>query len=1007
MKNACLLIFLFCLSVFAQAKPTQQETVQDLRWRLLGPLRAGWSSCAEGIPDEPNTFYFGGVDGGVWKTTDSGVIWKPLADQAPFSSVGALGLAPGNPPVIYVGTGHVDTRYDVMDGTGIFKTEDDGKTWTPLGLTDTRHIGRILVDPRDPKIILVAALGHLFGPNAERGIFRSENGGLTWTKVLFVDENTGAVDLASDPAIPDVVYAALWQVRQYPWLSYFQPQDGTGSGIWKSIDGGKTWTQTSRKGLPDVPLSRIGLAVAPTTHGQRVYASVYAEKDAGFYRSDDAGDSWQLMNRDSALASTYFARVTTDPENPDTVWAMGIALRKSTDGGKTFVITKGAPGGDDYHFLWINPNYPDHRILASDQGTTVTVNDGKTWSPWYNQATGQFYRLSADNRFPYWIYSGQQDSGTVGAASQSDYGQLTFRDWHPVGGDERDTDIPDPEDPNIVYGSGLGGRLSKWDMRNGRVTNVSPWPVSSYAKRPGTVKYRYTWFTPIAISSRDTHPMYQGAQVLFRSVNKGQSWEIISPDLTGPDPNATDCDGDVPESRATACGYGTIFSIAPSPERDGVIWVGTDNGRVQLTLDDGKTWNNVTPTAVSDWSNIASIDASPTDSSAAYIAVDRHRMDDRQPYIYRTHDFGKTWITITSGIPKDSWVNVVRQDPIRRGLLYAGTRTGVFVSYDDGHQWHPLQFNLPRTSVNDLLVHKNDLIAATQGRAIWILDDVTALRHLNPDSLDSEPVLVPPVRAIRMAKNENRDTPLPPEVPATPNPPIGAVLDYYLPEQPSEPIALEILNEQGEVVRRFESDEKPERPKVDLYFAEEWIQPWSALPARKGQNRFVWDLRHARPQSPGYEYSIAAVFDQDTPIVPQGILVVPGKYLVRLIVDEKNYDRPLWIEPDPRIRIKPENLEAQLLFYREVTATLAAASEKKEAAEKREKELAASNEGKDANIPEVADAQKERKALTDFISALNALISLVIDLENSDGPPTDGQRQLYAEYKTTLEASTK
>jgi hypothetical protein len=501
--------------------------------------------------------------------------------------------------------------------------------------------------------------------------------------------------------------------------------------------------------------------------------------------------------------------------------------------------------------------------------------------------------------------------------------------------------------------------------------------------------------------------MYQAAQVLFRSVNKGQSWEIISPDLTGPDPNATDCDGDVPVSRATACGYGTIFSIAPSAVRDGLIWIGTDNGRVQLTLDDGKTWNNVTPTAVSDWSNIASIDASPTDSSTAYIAVDRHRMDDRQPYIYRTHDYGKTWIMITNGIPKESWVNVVRQDPIRRGLLYAGTRTGVFVSYDDGHQWHPLQSNLPRTSVNDLLVHKNDLIAATQGRAIWILDDVTALRYLNPGSLDSEPVLVPPAPAIRMSRNENRDTPLPPEVPATPNPPIGAVLDYYLPEVPAEPIALEILNEQGEVVRRFESDEKPERPKVDLYFAEEWVQPWSPLPARIGQNRFVWDLRHARPQSPGYEYSIAAVFDQDTPIVPQGILVAPGKYSVRLIVDEKTYSRPLWIEPDPRIRIKPENLEAQLLFYREVTGTLAAASEKKEPSEKREKELAASMEGKDANSPEVADAEKEMKALTDFISALNALNSLVIDLENSDGPPTEAQRQLYAEYKTTLEASTK
>jgi photosystem II stability/assembly factor-like uncharacterized protein len=1001
MKNTALSIAIIFLTLVGAASVTT-SSYQDLRWRLLGPLRAGWSSAAEGIPDDPDTFYFGGVDGGVWKTTDAGNTWQPIADNAPFSSVGTLAIAPGSPRTIYVGTGHVDTRYDVMDGTGVFKTEDDGKSWIPLGLTDTRHCGRILIDPRHRDTILVAALGHLFGPNAERGVFRSEDGGRSWKKVLFINENTGAVDLAMDPKTPNIVYAAMWEVRQYPWQSYFQPQQGSGSGIWKSTDGGRTWHQTSRKGLPEVPLSRIGLAVAPQTKAKRVYASVYAEQNAGLYRSDDSGDSWQLMNSDSAMASTYFGKITADTKDPDVIYVTGQSLRRSNDGGKTFTIVKGSPGGDDYHFFWINPLHPEHRILASDQGTTVSVNSGATWTPWYNQATGQFYHLAADDRFPYWVYSGQQDSGTVAIASRSDYGQLTFRDWHPVGGDERDYDIPHPKNVDNVFGSGLGGRLSLWNAETGRVANVSPWPESSYGKRPTTVKYRYTWITPIAIYPRAPHTLYQGAQFLFASNDQGQSWQIISPDLSGSNPNAQNCSEDLSVARATECGYGVIFSIAPSSLADGLIWIGTDNGRVQITRNNGKTWSNVTPPEVSDWSKIASVDASPHNPATAYIAVDRHRLDDRRPYMYRTHDYGKTWTAIANGIPDQSWVNVVRQDLQNRNLLYAGTRTGMFVSFDDGDHWQPLQMNLPRTGVNDLLVHGNDLIVATQGRAIWSLDDVSPLRNL---SNTTPPALLPPAVVYRLSRNENRDTPLPPEFPTTPNPPVGAIIDYVLTAASSQPITIEILDSKGEVIRTWHSKDKPVRPEAERYFSDLWIRPIIVPSAHAGHNRFVWNLRYEHPKSPSYTYSIAAVPGQDTPVVPQGMLVLPGAYKVRLSVDGKTYTQPLSVKMDPRSKTKAGDFAAQYAFYKEVTRTLADISPKYEEQQKMNKKFTEISLGKvkEASPDEIEKAKIQVKELSKFFAAVDALVSLTTDLEEADGPPSAAQRALYAESKKVIE----
>ena len=968
-KSLLLLLFLIVFKFSDAAAP------QDLRWRLAGPLRAGWSTCAEGLPDDPDTYYFGAADGGVWKTVDAGLTWESIADNAPFSSVGALAIAPGSPRTIYAGTGQVDTRYDIMEGNGVFKTSDEGKTWKSLGLTESLHIGRIWIDPRNPNVLVVAALGPVFGSSEQRGVFRSEDGGENWKKSLYVNDSTGAVDLAADPAVPDTIYVALWQLRLKPWLSYFQPEAGPGSGIWKSTDGGKTWTQTSRKGLPDAPLSRIGLAVASGSGGKRVYAGISVPEKTGLYRSDDGGESWILVNNDASLGSTYFGRLTADPHNPAIVFATGQSLKRSTDGGKTFTIIKGAPGGDDYHFFWINPKHPEHAVVASDQGTAVTVNAGRSWSAWYNQATGQFYHLSADHQFPYRIYSAQQDSGTASVASRSDYGQITFRDWHPVGGDERDFVIPDPEDPNIVFSSGLGGRLSRWDARTGRVANVSPWPVSTYGQRPTTIKYRYNWITPIAVSQRPPHAIYFGSQFLFRSTDKGQSWQNISSDLSGPSRRQQDCSGDVTVQEATACGYGVINSIAPSPVSDGLIWIGTDNGRVMLTRNEGKDWENVTPDGMKDWSKIATVEASPIDSATAYIAVERHRLNERQPLIYRTHDQGKSWTLIAQGLPAGAWVNVVRQDPVRKDLLFAGTRVGPFFSMDDGDHWQSLQLNLPPTAVNDLLVHDNDLIAATEGRALWSLDDVQPLRFAD----SAAPSLVSPPPAFRISSNENRDTPLPPEVPATPNPPVGAVIDYFLPENSNQPIRLDFIASGGTVVRSFSSNEKPERPEATRYFAEAWLHPLQALPVRAGHNRFVWDLRMERPEATDYDYSIAAVKDADTAIIPQGIQVLPGTYTVRLTIGDKTYDQKLEIRQDPRSKASIADLQSQIDFYQKVSAAT--------------EPIAAKYHSLKPKDPQLKSPQSK-----ETVAAGQALSSLLKDLEAADGPPTEAQKQVLAEY---------
>ncbi|HUD72415.1 MAG TPA: hypothetical protein VMQ62_10675 [Dongiaceae bacterium] len=987
-----------------------ENAYAGMRWRLLGPHRGGWATMAQGAPDDPASFYFGAAAGGLWKSPDAGATWKPIFAGQGSASIGAFAVAASDPRVIWVGTGQIHARYDVVSGDGVYRSTDGGATWKAAGLEATRHIGRVWVDPRDAKVAVVAALGHLFQPNPERGLYRTADGGATWTHVLDRGPDVGAADVAQDPSNPDRLFASLWQVRRHPWLDYFQPPVGPGSGIVRSIDGGKHWTPVGTKGLPAGGVGRISLAAAKTAGGLRVYAGIDAAARAGgIFRSDDGGDSWTRVNADTALAGSYMNSLSIDPTDPDVVWAAGRGLRRSKDGGRTFVVMKGAPGGDDYHQLWIDPKNPRRMIVAADQGAVVTLNGGDTWSSWYNQPTGQFYRLAADDQEPYRIYSGQQDSGTVSIASRSDYGQITLREWAPVGGDERDGVFPDPDDPSIAYGAGLGGRLSRFDERDGQVQNVSPWPISTYGERPTEVLNRYGWITPTAVSKRPPHAIYQGAQVLFRSDDHGQSWKTISPDLTGAVAGAKECDGEVPVERATACGFGVIWTIAPSPAADGVIWIGTDNGRVQLTRDAGRSWSDVTPPGLTDWTRVNTIDPSPSDPAVAYVAGDRHRHDDLAPYAWRTTDYGATWTMIAGGLPAGAWVGVLRQDPERAGLLYAGTSRGVQVSFDDGATWQTLQRNLPSVEINDLLVQRGDLVAATQGRAIWVLDDLEPLRQAGSAAPDEAPRLLNPRAALRLRANMNRDTPLPPDEPHGENPPVGAVIDYLLPQSGAKEVTIEVHAADGALVNRFVSTATPARPTETIYFDDVWLAPAPRPTTHPGHNRFIWDLKYPMPQVIEPEYSMSAVPGQPTPLQPSGAFVLPGKYEVRLVVGGVTRTATLVVGLDPRARVAPGALEALLLFQREVEEALAR-SATQEAAETAAK---ARLDGAKADLRAAAEKSRIEKALIELenargpenarpVAVNRQLAAIAADLESADAAPTEPQRQAVTSLKETL-----
>jgi len=986
-RSAGLAALLICLTQMASLRAeVPPSSYADLHWRLVGPFRGGWATAVAGHPDQPTVFYFGVADGGVWRTGNAGATWTSVFGYGTSASIGALALAPSDPEVIWIGTGQIHQRWDIADGDGVYRSVDGGETWQHLGLEDSRHIGALWVDPRDADTAVVAALGHVFGPNAQRGLFRTEDGGQRWDHVLFLDKDTGAADIAYAPDTPDVLYASLWQLRRHPWLDYFQPTVGEGSGIYRSNDRGRNWAKVAGDGLPAGPLGRIELAVAPGRDAQRVWAAVQTESGGGLYRSEDGGKSWRQVNNDATLASSYMAWLAADPQHPDTVWAGGQPLRRSTDGGASFTIVRSAPGGDDYHALWIDPRDPRRMITGADQGAVVSFDGGATWSSWYNQPTGQFYRLAVDDGFPYRIYSGQQDSGTVSIASRSDYGRLSFRDWHPVGGDERDGDIPDPTDPNVVYGAGLGGRISKWDARTGQAQNVSPWPVSSYARNPLETLYRYDWITPLAIGPAPSHALYAAAQVVFRSTDGGQSWQTISPDLSGAVPGTPDCDEETPVERATACGFGTVFALAPSPLRDGQLWAGTNTGLVYLTTDGGGQWRDVTPDGLEDWSRVNLIDASHVDPDTAYLAIDRHRLDDYRPRAYVTHDAGESWREIGHGLPDGAWLNVVREDPARPGLLYAGTSRGVHVSFDDGEHWQRLQLDLPTTGVNDLLIHEDDLIIATQGRAIWVLDDVTPLRHLAGAAKAAEsPDMVPPAVAMRLRFNQNKDTPLPPEEPTGENPPAGAVVDYILPAGFEGVVRIDFLTEDGTVLRSFDSERVPERADARVYVAETWLVDPQPLGNTPGHHRFVWDLRLPPPPTLHSQYSIAAVPERETPILPQGPFVLPGRYVVRLDAGGAVVERPLQVVMDPRVQVSQEELAELLSFQQQVAEAL-------------QRAVALARQA--GSVSDDADEEDAAPGSTAAVAAV--LTELAIDLEHADARPTESQRDVLERQAALL-----
>jgi photosystem II stability/assembly factor-like uncharacterized protein len=932
-RITALLLLISSASAAGSAVPS--DLYRELRWRQVGPYRAGWATTVAGVPDDPLTYYFGGAGGGVWRTRNAGQTWQPIMQHESAAAVGALAVAPSNPRILYVGTGQEGSRYDLQSGDGVFRSEDGGETWKHAGLEKTRHIGAILVDPHDPDRVLVAAIGHAFGPNPERGVFLTTDGGQRWQNVLAGGDSTGAVDLAWDATQPRIVYAAAWQMRMHPWLDYFQPLVGPGSAIYRSTDGGAHWTRLT-DGLPQGRVGRIGLAVAQGSRGRIAYAVIQVDaggapgasvdtsrtaRGGGLYRTNDGGAHWERVHSEASFGNAYFGRLTVAPDDSNDVLVMGQSIQRSTDGGRHFEVMRGSPGGDDYHQLWINPRSPRDMIAGSDQGAAVSLDGGATWSSWYNQPTGQFYHLGADDRFPYHIYSGQQDNGTVEIASRGAYGVIEERDWHPVGGDERDDMVPMPGDPRLVFGSGLGGGVSRFDEETRQSFNVSPWPIGSYGARPTSVRYRYGWITPLSISPLAPHAIYLGSQYLFRSEDSGAHWDTVSPDLTGKRPGAEPCDNPDPAS-ARDCGFGVISSIGLSPRDAGLIWIGTDDGLIQLTSDGGKTWRNVTPPALPAWGIVFSLDASRFDSRVAYAAVDLHRLDRHEPLLLRTRDSGRTWQTMVRGLPSDECTSVVREDTAHPGLLFAGTERAVYVSFDDGESWQTLSLNLPTTWVRDLLPHGDDLIGATQGRGIWVLDDVAPLREASTAVAGQPAHLFLPALAVRLRTSENHDTPWPPETALGENPPTGAILDYWLADAARDSVTLTIRDGSGAVVRRFTSAALPESLAARRYFEKAWTRPPQPLEATAGMHRFVWDLRYTRPQAPSYGYSIAAVRTAGTPMEPQGPFVVPGTYKVTLSANGTSASQFLTVIPDPRLHVSPAAYREQLDLTQDAIAAM-------------------------------------------------------------------------------------
>jgi len=939
-RRSVLFLLFAATAACATAATFAPAQLDALHWRSIGPFRGGRVLAVAGVPGEREHFYFGSVNGGVWETRDAGRTWQPLFDAQPVQSIGALALAPSDPRVIYVGTGEADMRSDISQGEGVFRSSDGGRTWQAAGLADSQQIARLRVDPRDARRVLAAALGHPYGANAERGVFLSTDGGAHWRKVLGPNADTGAVDLAFEPGNPAVVYAALWQTRRTPW-SVYPPSSGSGSGVYQSRDGGEHWRKLG-DGLP-AQHGRVGFALSPAAP-QRVYAIVDAEPGGGLYRSDDAGAHWRLMSGDPRLwqRGWYFGEIAADPHNADRVYVLNTIVLRSDDGGAHFAALKGDTTGDDFHALWIDPNDTQRQILGVDQGAIVTLNGGASWSSWYNQPTGQFYHVSTDNRFPYFVYGAQQDSGAAGVPSRTTHGDginLThFREV--TAGGESDNIAPDPADPDILY----GGRVDRLDLRTRQTRHVDP--TLAYPDH-----HRRTWTLPLTFSVRDPKVLYFADQKLYRSADGGEHWDVISPDLTREDPG-TPKTLDAPTAALhlqMGPRRGVIYAIAPSRRADHDLWVGTDDGKVWRTRDEGAHWQDVTPAALGPWSKVGIIEASPHDAETAYLAVDRHRLDDRRPYVYRTHDGGRHWELIVDGIAATHFVNAVREDPVQRGLLYAATERGVYASADDGTHWQALQSGLPRTSVRDLVVKDNDLVIATHGRGFWILDDISALRQLAASPGAATRLFVP-AAAVRLRPETFSGTPMPKDEPMAANPPFGAVIDYQLERAPQGPVILTVSDAHGAVVRRYSSADVPSpADAATAGAAPEWLPPPVALAATPGLHRFVWPLHYAAPAALAQGNAYA-----------DGVWAPPGEYAVELEVDGQRYRQPLRIVPDPRIALPEAAYAEQFAQARRIEALRATLAHKAADVTTLQKALSARRTGADAATAKLLDAFQAR-----------------------------------------------
>ena len=993
---------------------------QDLQWRPIGPPRGGRTRAVAGIPTQPNVFYVGAVNGGVWKTNDAGRTWRPIFDDQPTQSIGALAVAPSDPNVIYVGSGEGLHRPDLSVGDGIYRSGDGGKTWVHLGLTGGQQIPELAIDPRDPNRLYAAVLGHPYGPSSERGVFRSGDGGKTWQRVLYKDDNTGASAVALDPQHPDTVYAGLWEGRLGPSEDKNE-YNGTGGGLYKSTDGGATW-KALKAGLPE-NLSQLNLAVAPS-RPSRLFAVIATSEPGdyasaaglGVYRSDDAGEHWERITRDPRPALRIgggdLPIVRVDPQNPDVVYSASIVTVKSVDGGKTWAGLRGAPGGDDYQNLWINPNDPRVIALVGDQGAVITVNGGESWSSWFNQPTSQLYHIGITPTFPYRVCSGQQESGSVCIATRGNDGMITAREWHPVGVIEYGYVAPDPLDADLIYGAGRN-EVTRFHVSTGQVQNVTPIPLRGSEVRVDRTE-------PLLFSPLDPHTLYYASNVLYQTTDAGANWQAISPDLGRAAPGIPPSVGKLHEPDAERQ-RGVIYSLAASPLSQETLWAGTDDGLVWVTRDGGKHWTDVTPPDMVPWSKVTQIEASHFDADTAYVSVSRLRIDDLRPFIYRTRDGGRTWQPLAAHLTDIAPVNAVREDPVKRGLLYAATERAVWVSFDDGRNWESLQLNLPHTSMRDLAVRGTDLIVATHGRGFWVLDDASRLRLIGAAKFN-DPFVVPPAPTVRARRSTWSDTPIPTDEPTAANPPAGAVIDYYLPRAPKTVVVLEVLDASGVLVRRYASDDPVDPSNEELarqLIPPVWVLQSRPLPHEAGMHRRVWDLHYPAPFSVSHEYPIAAVA-HGTPRDPQGPLAPPGRYTVRITVNGRRAEAPLTLVADPRVTLASEAYQAQFQLSAKLAARLDEASRALATARSLHEQLkavpaaspvAAAAHAYDARIAALLEAPAgaaEGAAPPVLLPAVQGRIgTLYAEINRADAAPTAAQSTASAATATALAPLTE